>query len=62
MEITHSENRTLLSWLEAQERVIRMWIEETVNADPGEQALVENLEKHRNWLADRINELTRRAA
>lgn len=62
MEITHSENRSLLAWLEAQENVIRMWIDETMSADPGEPALVEILETHRIWLAERIRELTGRAA
>ncbi|MEO1135843.1 MAG: hypothetical protein AAFW68_04415 [Pseudomonadota bacterium] len=62
MEITHGEDRSLLSWLIVQEKVIRMWIEETMNAGSGEQALVENLEAHRSWLAERINELTRHAA
>lgn len=62
MEITHGEGRTLLGWLIEQEKVIRMWIDEMVGAGPGEQALVENLEAHRVWLAERIHELTRRAA
>ena len=52
----------LLSWLASQEQVISFWIMEITSTDEMSVALVENLERHRRWLAARIEELKANAA
>lgn len=59
---THSEERTLLSWLTMQERVLRLWIEEALSAAPRDSDLVASLENHHDWLAAQIDRLKRQRA
>ena len=52
----HDPNQNLRSWLIGQHRVIGYWINEALGQ--GEAALVERLLSHRNWLQERILELS----
>jgi hypothetical protein len=59
---THSEERTLLSWLTMQEKVLRLWIEEALSAAPRDSAFVADLESHHDWLAAQIEALKKQRA
>ncbi len=59
---THSEERSLLSWLVMQERVLRLWIEEALDAAPGDGRFIAELERHHDWLAAQIARLQHRNA
>ena len=58
----HAEQRPLLSWLMTQERVLKLWIEETLAAPPPSPEFLERLEAHHAWLCAQIDELTARRA
>lgn len=54
----YTENRSVLSWLQSQERIVEFWIEEFFGVNPQETELIETLSIHKDWLTDRIAELT----
>jgi hypothetical protein len=53
----HGEDRTLLSWLVTQEKVLRLWIDEALSREISGGDLVAELETHRCWLAAQIERL-----
>ncbi|WP_375205563.1 hypothetical protein [Hyphococcus sp.] len=59
---THSEDRSLISWLIMQERVLRLWIEEALAAAPADGRFIAELENHHDWLAGQIARLQQRNA
>ncbi|MHA7872028.1 MAG: hypothetical protein ACX939_06750, partial [Hyphococcus sp.] len=59
MQIDRGECRSLLSWLNSQENVIRYWIEEIMASPGANTALVDALERHQVWLSARISELAK---
>ena len=58
----HAEQRSLVAWLMTQERVIKLWIEETLAAPPSSPEFLERLEAHHSWLRAQIDDLTERRA
>ncbi|WP_425411056.1 hypothetical protein [Hyphococcus sp.] len=62
MNRTRGEDRSLYSWLTLQEKIIRMWIEETLAAAPRETDFIAKLEAHHRWLAEQIDALSTRKA
>ncbi len=59
---THAEERSLLSWLVMQERVLRLWIEEALADAPSDGRFLAELESHHGWLAQQIARLQQRNA
>lgn len=59
---THAEERSLMSWLVMQERVLRLWIDEALAAAPVDGRFIAELERHRDWLAGQIDRLEGRKA
>ena len=59
---SHAEDRSLVSWLIMQERVLRLWIEEALADAPSDERFVAELENHHNWLAEQIARLQERKA
>ena len=59
---THAEDRTLMSWLVTQEKVLRLWIEEALANAPKDGRFIAELENHHNWLAAQIAQLQKRSA
>ncbi|GJL91334.1 hypothetical protein [Hyphococcus sp.] len=60
---THGEDRNLFSWLVLQEKILRLWIEDTLASAPSDTTFIAKLERHRDWLAAQIEHLkTKRAA
>ncbi len=60
--ITYGEQRSLISWLISQEKVLRLWIDEVVGSASSDVEFVRKLEEHRAWLSECIHELRERAA
>lgn len=58
----HAEQRSLISWLMTQERVLKLWIDETLAAPPSSPEFLERLEAHHAWLRMQIDELTEQRA
>ena len=58
----HSEERSLLSWLETQEQVHRLWIEEALAAAPADGRTIAELERHHHWLSAQIARLEQHGA
>lgn len=59
---SHAEERSLMSWLMMQERVLRLWIEEALADAPSDTRFVAELESHHNWLAQQIARIEKRSA
>lgn len=53
----HGEERSLYSWLVMQEKILKMWIDETLAAAPKETDFIAKLERHHAWLAAQIDNL-----
>ncbi len=62
MNRTHGEDRSLFSWLVLQEKILRMWIEDTLAAAPSDTTFIAKLERHRDWLAAQIEHLSNQKA
>jgi hypothetical protein len=59
---THAEERSLVSWLVMQEKVLRLWIDEALAAAPVDGRFIAELERHHDWLAVQIERLQHRKA
>ena len=59
---THAEDRSLMSWLIMQERVLRLWIEEALADAPSDTRFIGELENHHHWLAGQIAQLQHKNA
>ncbi|WP_375203623.1 hypothetical protein [Hyphococcus sp.] len=59
---SHAEERSLISWLIMQERVLRLWIEEALAAAPSDERFISELESHHDWLAQQIARIEKRSA
>ncbi|PQA85799.1 hypothetical protein [Hyphococcus luteus] len=59
---SHAEERSLMSWLVMQERVLRLWIEEALADAPADGGFLAELESHHGWLAAQIARLQQNAA
>lgn len=59
---SHAEDRSLVSWLIMQERVLRLWIDEALAAAPPDARFVAELERHHVWLAKQIARLQQKKA
>lgn len=59
MIIRRGEERSLLTWLTTQERVLALWIEEVLCAAPKNVDFISKLEVHHAWLLDQIEYLTK---
>ena len=62
MNRIRAEERSLLSWLVTQEKVLRLWIEEALAAAPADGRFLAELESHHDWLAGQIARLQDRRA
>ncbi len=58
MIIRRGEERSLLSWLTTQEKVLALWIDEVLSAAPQNTDFVGRLETHHKWIAHQIDLLT----
>ena len=59
---SHAEDRSLVSWLVMQERVLRLWIEEALAAAPADGRFIAELESHHHWLSEQIENLQGKTA
>jgi len=59
---THGEDRSLYSWLVLQEKILRLWIEDTLASAPSDTTFIAKLERHRDWLAAQIEQLKNQRA
>ncbi|MEM1102825.1 MAG: hypothetical protein AAGH48_01820 [Pseudomonadota bacterium] len=57
MDIMFGEARPLMDWLTAQREVIGLWIDEVAATPDAAMDLLEDLEAHRAWLSERIDDL-----
>ena len=62
MNRIRAEERSLLSWLVTQEKVLRLWIDEALAAAPADGRFLADLERHHDWLAGQIAHLKRQNA
>lgn len=62
MICTHGEERTLLSWLVTQEKVLALWVEDALARAPRDAAFLAELERHHEWLAAQVERLQKREA
>lgn len=58
----HAEQRSLVEWLNMQEKVLRLWIDEAVSAVPANPELINRLEIHHAWLLEQIEYFAGRQA
>jgi hypothetical protein len=59
---THGEDRSLFSWLVLQEKILRLWIEDTLASAPSDTNFIAKLEQHHDWLAAQIEQLKNQKA
>lgn len=59
---THNEERSLMSWLVTQEKVLRLWIDEALATAPADGRFLADLERHHDWLAGQIAALQQQNA
>ncbi len=59
---SHAEDRSLISWLMMQEKVLRLWIEEALASAPSDERFISELESHHHWLAQQIARIEKRSA
>jgi len=62
MNRTHGEDRSLFAWLVLQEKILRLWIEDTLAAAPSDTHFIARLEHHHHWLAAQIEQLSEQRA
>jgi len=62
MTRTRGEERSLYSWLVMQEKILRLWIEETLATAPPDTGFIAKLEAHHAWLAEQIDAMTSKKA
>ena len=62
MNRTHGEDRPLFAWLVLQEKILRLWIEDTLAAAPSDTKFITKRELHHEWLAAQIEHLKNQKA